>query len=163
MCYTKADRKTVVFCRICQNWIHSDCVKFDASLAQKVPIFCCVSCIRSTFGPFCNYIALRKKRADLLQKKEVAQICKDWNLFNESTKKSWEQYYPFQKYGNQIGDHDFTYSLRGIENRHSNCWLNAVVHASNSTPLLLNLTASLKCQMISTTLFGNVQEMYFKS
>ena len=144
MCNKKADRKKVVFCGICQNWIHSDCAKFDASLAQKVPIFCCVSCIRSTFGPFCNYIAFRKKRADLLQRKEAAQIRKDWNLFNESTKKSWEEYYPFQKYGNQIGDQDFTYSLREIENRHSNCWLNAVVHALNSTPLLLKLNSIIE-------------------
>ena len=144
MCNKKADRKKVVFCGICQNWIHSDCAKFDASLAQKVPIFCCVSCIRSTFGPFCNYIAFRKKRADLLQRKKAAQICKEWNLFNESTKKSWEEYYPFQKYGNQIGDQDFTYSLRGIENRHSNCWLNVVVHALNSTPLLLKLNSFIE-------------------
>ena len=74
-CNKKADRKKVVFCGICQNWIHNDCAKFDAFSAQKVPIFCCVSCTL-------------EKRADLLQKKEAAQICKDWNLFNESTKKS---------------------------------------------------------------------------
>ena len=76
MCNKKADRKKVVFCGICQNWIHSDCAKLDASLAQKVPIFCCVSCIRSTFGPFCNYIAFRKKRADLLQRKKQHRFVK---------------------------------------------------------------------------------------
>ena len=153
ICEAKSRRNEMVFCGICQRWLHEKCCGFSAKLAPKLPAYTCTNCVRNSFGIFHNYYAFHKK-SELRDSTEISEICRRWNILSLSEQLPWGSYHPFLGYGSIFTDDDIQFSQRGFKNVLSNCWISSILQLVHATPLqkIVNELSSMEEFEDKTTL-----------
>ena len=116
-----------VCCDLCGFWSHCLCAGTEIKSMNAVEYYHCDTCISDKFIPFLRYLSYHATDSINIQNNsDVANIFQNWHGKSSEEKHAITEQPVAEKHKYSL-DIVLVTSMRGIENRFQNCWLNSIV------------------------------------